>query len=115
MRDPSHLGRKAFNMVFFLLQQAFRYRNRHRDVFMSGLFEHTVQRLLHVFPQRLRVRAHNNAALDRGIVDHLRFFHDIGVPLRNNPHPWVSVISLTSFFCSAIIVFPHLFQIDFIK
>ena len=79
---PRDLGRKALDVVLLLLQQALRDEDRHGDVLMPGRLEHAVQHMLDVLPQRLRVRPHDHAALDRGIVDHLGLFDDVRIPLR---------------------------------
>ena len=81
MGHPRNLRREALDVVLLLLQQAFRDENRHCHVLVAGLLEHAVQHMLDVLPQRLRVRAHDDAAFDRGIVDHLRLFYDVRVPL----------------------------------
>ena len=80
--DPRALRREAFYMVGLLLEQAFRNENRHRDVLVTGLLEHGVERVLDVLPQRLRVRTHDDAALDGRVVRHLGLLYNIGVPLR---------------------------------
>ena len=80
--DPRAFRREAFYMVGLLLEQAFRNENRHRDVFVTGLLEHGVERVLDVLPQRLRVRTHDDAALDGRVVRHLGLLYNIGVPLR---------------------------------
>ncbi len=82
VRYPRTLRRKALYVVGLLLEQAFRDEDRHRNVLVAGLLEHGVERVLNVLPQRLRVRAHDDAALDGRVVRHLRLFYDICVPLR---------------------------------
>ena len=82
VRYPRTLWRKALYVVGLLLEQAFRDEDRHCNVLVAGLLEHGVERVLNVLPQRLRVRAHDDAALDGRVVRHLRLFYDICVPLR---------------------------------
>ena len=82
VRYPCTLRREAFNVVGFLLQQAFRNENRHCYILVTGLLEHTVQRVLDVLPQRLCVRTHDDTALYRRIIGHFSLFNNICVPLR---------------------------------
>ena len=79
--DPGDFRRKALNMVLLLLQQAFRDKNRHGYIFVAGRLEHAVQHMLDILPQRLRIGAHDDTALDRGIVDHLGLFDNVRIPL----------------------------------
>ena len=79
--DPRHFGSKAFHMVFFALQQAFRNKKRHHDVFMPQRLEPRVQIVADILPQRRRVRAHDHAAAHAAIRRQLGFFDHIGIPL----------------------------------
>ena len=81
MGDPGYFRGKALDVVLLLLQKAFRDEQRHGDVLVTGLFKLGVEDMLDIFPDRIAVRAHDHAALDRGIVAQLRLFDDVGVPL----------------------------------
>ena len=67
-------------MVLLLLQQAFRDKQRHRNVLMTGLFKFRIQDALDIFPDCIAVWAHNHAAFDRGVVAQLCLLDDIGIP-----------------------------------
>ena len=79
--NPGTLGRKAFYMVFFLLQQAFRNQHGHIDILHAHLFEFGIHDALDVFPDCIAIGAIDEYALDGGIVNELRLFAHIGVPL----------------------------------
>ena len=79
--DPGDFGGEAFDVILFALQQGLRDKERHRHILVAGLLEHAVQCLLDILPQRLGVRPHDDAALDRRVVNHLRLFDDISIPL----------------------------------
>ena len=79
--DPRHLRRKALDMILFLLQKAFGDEHGHTDILVPRLLEHTVQNVLDILPDRIRIRADDHAALHTGIAHKLRFFHDVGIPL----------------------------------
>ncbi len=78
--DPGNLRSKAFNVVFFLLKEAFRNEHRHIDVLVTGILEHSVKDALNVLPNCIAVRADNHAALYARIFNKLRLFNDIGIP-----------------------------------
>lgn len=81
-RHPRALGRKALDVVLLLLQEAFGDQHREVDVFVPRLLKAAVQLPLDVFPDRVAVGPVNEHALDRRIVDQLRLFADVGIPLR---------------------------------
>ena len=79
--DPGALGGKALHMVLLLLEQALGDEHGHGDVLVSVTLEHSVQLMLNVFPDGVAVRAHNEAALDTGVVHQLSLGAHIGEPL----------------------------------
>lgn len=79
--DPGALGGKALHMVLLLLEQALGDEHGHGDVLVSVTLEHSVQLVLNVFPDGVAVRAHNEAALDTGVVHQLSLGAHIGEPL----------------------------------
>ena len=79
--NPGALGCEALDVVSFLEQQGFRDKDGHCHVLVTGLLEHAVQSLLDVLPQSLCVGAHDDAALDRRVIDHFRLLDDVGIPL----------------------------------
>ena len=78
---PGHLGCEALHVVFFLLQKAFRDEQGHIDVFMSQRLEALVHLLLDQLPDGVAVGADDHAALDAGIVDQVRLFDHVRIPL----------------------------------
>ena len=81
MGNPCHFGSKSLYMIFLLLEQAFRNKHRHINIFMSGCFKTGIQILLNVFPNCITVRFKHHAASHTGIIYQFRFFYDVGVPL----------------------------------
>ena len=79
--NPGALGGEAFYMVLFLLQQAFRNQHGHIDILHAHLFEFGIHDALDVLPDRIAIGAVNEYALDGGIVNELRLFAHVGVPL----------------------------------
>ena len=79
--DDRKLGRKAFDVMFFLVDKAAGNQQRKRDVLVAGGFEAAVQRLLHVFPERPAVGPHDHAAAHRRVVGQLRLQYQLVVPL----------------------------------
>ncbi len=81
VRHPGALGGKALHMVLLLLQQALGDEHGQVYVLMPRLLELLVQEVLNVLPDGVAVGAVNEHALDAGIVDELRLFAHVGVPL----------------------------------
>ena len=79
--NPSTLRGKALDVVVLLLQEGFGDQHRHIDIFRTGLFKRSVHQLLDIFPDRVAVWAVNKHALDGGIVDQLRLFAYVCIPL----------------------------------
>ena len=81
-RDPCDLGGKAVYKLALFFQQALGDQDRHRHIFMAGLFELSVHDALNVFPDGIAIRAQNGKALHAGILDQLRLAADIRIPLH---------------------------------
>ena len=81
VRHPCDLGRKALYMILLLLEERFGDKHRHANVFMPGLFKLFIEHALNILPNRVAIRAEDQAAAHAGIVDQLGLFHDIRVPL----------------------------------
>ena len=64
---PCNLGRKAFYMVLFLLQQAFGNEHGHVYIFHACFFETVIQLSLQQLPDGIAIRADDHAALQAGI------------------------------------------------
>ena len=79
--DPRHLRGKALYMVFFLLQQALGDEHGHIDILVTGRFEHAVEDMLDIFPDGVAVGTNDHTAADAAVIDQLRLFDHIGVPL----------------------------------
>ena len=80
-RDPRALGREALDVVLLLLQQALGDQHRHGHVLVAGRLELAVEYLLDVLPDGVAIRAHDEQALDIGIVHELRLDAHVGEPL----------------------------------
>ena len=80
MSNPSNLGRKSCNVVFFLLEKRFGNEHRHIYVLVSKLLEARVKNFLNVFPYCISVRADNHAALYAGIINKIGLFNDVCIP-----------------------------------
>ena len=79
--DPRTFRRKALDMILLLLEQALRYQHRHCDVCMSVTLEHSVKNVLNILPNRVSVGAHDEAALNAGVVHQLRLCAYVSKPL----------------------------------
>ena len=77
---PGDLGGKALHVVFFFIQQAFRYKHWHRDVLVSKLLELCVKDMLNILPDGPAVRLNDHAAAHAGVIHQFRFFYNIGIP-----------------------------------
>ena len=79
--DPCALGRKALDVIFFFLKQAFGNEHGHGNILMSALFEHPVKLLLYILPNGIAVWAQDEKSLNAGVIDKLRLGANIGEPL----------------------------------
>jgi len=82
MRDVRHLRREPFDVLGFLVEQAFRYEQREVRVDVAGGLDPLVEGLLDQLPDGVAVRPDDHAALDRRVVGELRPPDDVEVPLR---------------------------------
>ncbi|MPM91815.1 hypothetical protein SDC9_138949 [bioreactor metagenome] len=82
LSNPGNLGRKAFDMFFFLIKQRFRDEHRHIYIAMPRFFKHPVKYRLDVFPDSVSVGADDHASFNTGIIYEVGLFHNVGVPLR---------------------------------
>ena len=78
---PGALRGKALHMVLLLLEQAFGDEDGQVHVLVAQLFKAPVQLVLDVLPDGVAVGAVDEHALDGGVVDELRLFAHVGVPL----------------------------------
>ena len=72
MRDQSHFGSKAFDVVGFFDEVTVRYEHGEVCVFVTGRFEAIVQFALNVFPHGVTVRTDDHGTFNRTVVHHLR-------------------------------------------
>ena len=79
--DPCALRRKAFDMILLLLEQGFGNQHWHIDVLRTGFLEFRVHDSLDILPDCIAVGAVNEHALNGRIVDQLRLFAHVRVPL----------------------------------
>ena len=77
---PRDLGGKALDMVLLPLQEALGDEHRHHDVFMPGFFEHAVEQVADVFPDRGAVGAHDHAAAHARVIREVGLANDISIP-----------------------------------
>ena len=75
---PCNLGRKAFYMIFFLLQQAFGDEHRHIYIFYACFLEAVIQLSLQKLPDGIAIGAVDEHALDGGVVDQFRLLAHVG-------------------------------------
>ena len=78
---PCNLGRKAFYMILFLLQQAFGDEHRHIYIFYACFLEAVIQLSLQKLPDGIAIRADDHAALQAGICRQVSFFYNVRIPL----------------------------------
>ena len=78
---PRHFRRKALDVIFLFIEQAFGDEHRHADVLVSRRLEHPVQNMLHQFPNGIAVRTDHHTPFHAGVFDEFRFFDDVGIPL----------------------------------
>ena len=88
-------------MILFLLQQALRDQHGHGHVLMSVPFEHSVQNLLDILPDGVAIGAHDEAALDAGVIHQLCLGANIGEPL-GKVHFHIGDLFHFLFFCHCI-------------
>ena len=100
--DPGALRRKALHVVLLLLQQGLRDQHRQVHVLMPRLLEPPVQLRLDVLPQGVAVGPVDEHALDRGIVDELRLFADVRVPLGEIHVPGRNGVHLSLILCHSL-------------
>jgi hypothetical protein len=81
MGHPGALGRKAVHVVLLLLKQGLWDEHGQIDVLMPCRFEHGVQLMLDVFPNGVAIGAIDEHAFDGGVVNQLRLFAHVGIPL----------------------------------
>ena len=62
--NPSTFRSKALNVVFFLLQKAFRNKHWHIYIFVTCFLKTSVEVSLNIFPDSITVRADNHTTLD---------------------------------------------------
>ena len=80
-RYNGQLGRKAFDVMLFLVYETARNQQRERYVLMARGLEAAVERLLDIFPESLAVRANDHAAADGRVIGELRLEDQLVVPL----------------------------------
>ena len=73
---------KPLDMMRLLAEKRLRDKQREISVFMPGIFEHLIQRTLHLFPDRITVRFDHHTSANRRILGQSRFYHQIVIPLR---------------------------------
>ena len=78
---PGYFRGKSLYMILFLLKKAFRNKHGKINILHTGLFKPSVQLMLDIFPDRISCRFDHHTAFYTGIVDKLRFFHHIRIPL----------------------------------
>ena len=78
--NPGDLGRETLNVVFFFIEQAFRNKHRHADIFMSERLKLPVELFLNIFPNGIAVGADDHTAFYAGVFDKLCLFHNVGIP-----------------------------------
>jgi hypothetical protein len=69
-------------MLGLLEQQALRYEKREIRVDMPGILKAPVHFRLNQFPYAVPIGLYDHAALDVGIIHHVRLQYDVGIPLR---------------------------------
>ncbi len=82
VRHVGDLRRKAFDVLRFLVQEAFGNEQREVRVHVAGRLDPRIERLLNQLPDRVAVRPDDHAALDRRVVGQLRAADDVEVPAR---------------------------------
>ena len=73
-------GGKPLHVLRFLREEALRYEEREVRVLMPGVFEHPVQRALHLFPDGVSVGPDHHAAAHRAVVGQLGLHDELVVP-----------------------------------
>src|SRR5438309_817019 len=67
-------------MLGFLLKKTLGYEEGEICILMTCFLEHAIERLLHLFPNRIAVWPDDHAALHWGIVRQFRCGNDVGIP-----------------------------------
>ena len=108
--NPGALRGEALHMVLLLLEQGLGNQHREIDVLVARLLEAAVQLALDVLPDGVAVGPVDEHALDGGVVDELRLFADVGVPLGKVRVPGGDGVHL-SFIRSHSVFVPFLFRV----
>ena len=78
---PGALRGEALHVVLLLLQEGFGDQHGQVDVLVARFLKALVQLRLNILPDGVAIGAVDEHALDGGVVDQLRLFAHIGVPL----------------------------------
>ena len=79
---PCDLGREAFNVLRLFHQHAFGNQQREVCILMTCILEALIHFLLHELPYGIAIGLNGHTAANIGIVAHIVFEYDIGIPLR---------------------------------
>ena len=78
---PGALRGEALYMVLLLLKQALRDEHGQIHILVARLLEFLIQLMLDIFPDGIAVGAVDKHTLDGGVINQLRLFAHVGVPL----------------------------------
>ena len=78
---PCNLRCKSLHVILFFFEQTLRNKKRHVYILHAGLFESAVKLFLDILPDRIACRTDDHTSLYRGIIDQLRLFYHVRVPL----------------------------------
>ena len=82
MRNDGYLRSESLDVFRFFLEKTFGNEQGEIGILMTRLFEHRIERLLHLFPDGVPVWPDDHAALDRRIIRQLGCSNHIRVPSR---------------------------------
>src|SRR4030095_6572410 len=80
MSDNSDLRGESFNVFGFFLKKTFRYEQREVGVLMARFLEHSIKRLLHLFPNGVAVWSNDHAALNGSVIGEFSGSNHIRIP-----------------------------------
>ena len=78
---PGNFRSKAFHVILFFIQEAFRDEHRKVAVLNAGFLEAAVKLFLNILPNCVSIWSNYHTSLDAGIIHKFRFLYDVRIPL----------------------------------
>ena len=99
MGYPCNFRCKTFYMVFLFLEQTFRNKHWHINIFNTCCLETFIQFMLDIFPDRITCRFNCHATFNACITNQTCFDNNVCIPLRKIFAHGCNLTNLLLFFC----------------